>query len=145
MQYTYSRRPSTVATMLRALARSPGVGAFAAHLHLAATWRGHRPSPRQLRRVRAMLGQPASGSLPLIYPWVAGFPLQMSLLTRPVFPVNIARVLQTRYHLLQHHAPPEGAPLALELRFAGQRVLERGVEFDFACRVQADSVTAWEC
>ena len=144
MQYAYRCRPSTVATMLRALARSPGLGASETHASLAATWNGHRPSLRHLGQVRAACGQPVNGLLPLVYPWIVSFPLQMSLLTRPLFPKNITRLLQIRYHQLQHQAPREGATLDMALRLVGQRVLERGVEFDFYGTVHADGAIAWE-
>jgi acyl dehydratase len=139
----YERRPSAAAFMLRALYPSAlrKKGPFPP---IRATWKEHRvarPRLAELLRLTSLGGEPG---LPLLYPHVFGFPLQMVILTHPAFPLPIWRVLQVRNHLLQLRPIPAGAVLDLQTRVSGQRVLEKGVEVDLHTTVACEKQLAWE-
>lgn len=136
-------RPSTAAFMLRAL--------YPARLRrglpfppLGVAWRQHRVDRRRLGAFLRLTGLEAGPALPLLYPQVFGFPLQMVVLTHPAFPLPIWRVLQIRNHLLQRRPIPPDAALDLETWVAGQRLLAKGVEVDLRTKVVVEADVAWE-
>lgn len=91
----FATRPSPAAYMARAFLpgflRRPGP-----FPPLAAVWQGHDSGGRELRELLELTGLADGGTLPITYPQVAGFPLQMALLTHPSFPVPIWGALQVR-------------------------------------------------
>jgi len=139
----FRRRPSTPAFMLKAFypgfLRRPGP-----FPPLRAAWIGHRAAAPGLTQLPHITAPDAAGSLPLLYPHVVGFPLQMVVLTRPEFPISIWRALQIRNHLLQHRPIEVGALLDLETRVSDQRMLDKGAEVDLRTTVHVDGELVWE-
>jgi len=139
----YGARPSVGAYMLRAL--YPGfLRKGPLFPPLRARWRRIRPDEGRLREFRRATGLDARGGLPLLYPQVITFPLQMVILTHPACPIPIWKVLQVRNHLLQHRPLPETSTLDVEAAVAGQRILEKGLELDVHVAARMDGETAWE-
>ena len=121
-QLEYERSPSPAAFMLRAL-YPPALRRKGRFPSISARWKGHRvlrPGLDELLRLTSLQG---AAGLPLLYPHVFGFPLQLVILTHPAFPLPIWRVLQIRNQLLQHRPIPADAVLDLQTRVAGQRVV----------------------
>ena len=138
----YRARPSALAFMARAVRPSPGLkrGGVPA---ISASWR-HRPDAAELRRFHALSGLPEGDTLPLLYPHTIGFPLHMSILTQPAFPLPIWRMLQIRNRIVQHAPLPRDAELDITVQVAGHRILEKGAEFDLHATVGDGTTTAWE-
>ena len=82
--------------------------------------------------------------MPILYPHVFGFRLQMAILTHPAFPLPIWGALQIRNHLLQCRPIPEDAVLDLETSVAGERVLEKGAEVDLHTSACSRGDLVWE-
>ena len=137
----YRARPSALAFMARAVRPSPGLrrGIPA----IAARWR-HSVEPAELKRFHALSGLPEDRALPLLYPHTISFPLQMTILTQPAFPLPIWRMLQIRNRIVQHAPMPRDAELDIMVSIAGHRILEKGAEFDLHATVQVDGAVAWE-
>lgn len=144
IQLDYRRQPSTLRFMANAVRPSPGFAADGRLPSIAARWTRHRVGARGLDAFLKLTGLPATPHLPLLYPHVIGFPLQMVILTHPVFPVPIWRVLQVRNHLLQHRPLAADADFDLATRIVGHRVLDKGAEVDLHSEVHADGTLAWE-
>ena len=144
IQLDYRRKPSTLRFMANALRPSPGFAADRRLPSIAARWSRHRVGARGLDAFLRLTGLPAAPQLPLLYPHVIGFPLQMVILTHPRFPIPIWRVLQVRNHLLQHRPLPTDAEFELGTRIAGRRVLDKGAEVDLHTEVRAGGALAWE-
>jgi len=140
----FRRRPSVFAYHLRALHPSPGVRGEGTTVPIRATWTRHRIDRQQLAQFLALTGLRAEHGLPMLFPHVLGFPLQMVLLTHPRFPVPIWRILQVRNHLVQHRPIATDAILDMETVMAGQRILEKGVEFDLQTRISEGTELVWE-
>jgi hypothetical protein len=138
----YRARPSALAFMARAVRPSPGLkhGGVPA---IAARWR-HRPDAAELARFYALSGLEESETLPLLYPHTIGFPLHMSILTQPAFPLPIWRMLQVRNRIVQHAPLTRDAELDITVGIAGHRILEKGAEFDMHAVVRQGEVVAWE-
>jgi hypothetical protein len=111
---------------------------------LRAVWTGHEAGRDGLDELRRLTALPDAASLPILYPQVAGFPLQMAVLTDVAFPLPIWGALQIRNRMLQRRAIPVGASLHFETRVAGQRTLEKGVELDLATTVHEGRDLVWE-
>ena len=144
LEMKFDRRPSTFAYMLRAFHRSAGLRNTGGFPPVCASWRQYRVDPRRLSLFLRLSGLRADPALPLIYPHVFGFPLQMAILTHPAFPLPIWHSLQIRNHLLQHRPIGVNAVLDLETRVAGQRILEKGAEVDLHTSVCSRNELLWE-
>ncbi len=140
----FDRQPSALHYMLLAFWPSPGLRQDAPFPVLAARWRKYRTDQLDLDDFCRLSGTRPGESLPLLFPHVIGFRLQMALLTHPAFPVPIWRVLQIRNHLLQHRAIERNAALEFEASVAGHRVLAKGLEVDLHCCVRESDAVAWE-
>lgn len=139
----YHRRPSVVANHVRAFypSRLRPAGEYP---QLRATWTGHRAGGNVLAQLCRLTRAAPSKVLPLLYPHVVGFPLQMAILTHPSCPVAIWRIVQVRNHLLQRRPIEAGTTLDFETTVDGQRVLENGREVDLRTVVRARDELAWE-
>jgi hypothetical protein len=137
----YRARPSALAFMARAVRPSPGLrkGVPA----ISASWR-HRPDAAELSRFHALSGLPEGETLPLLYPHTIGFPLHMTILTQPAFPLPIWRMLQIRNRIVQHAPLPRDAELDITVSIAGHRILDKGAEFDMHAVVRTGEAVAWE-
>jgi len=140
----FDARPSTVAYMGRAFYPSPGLLKTGRFPPLRAAWRGHRVDPAHLAEFHLHTGLRAENELPLLYPLVLAFPLQMVILTHPAFPLPIWGALQIRNHVLQHGPISTDAVLDMEARVAGQRILEKGAEVDLHTTVRSRDDLMWE-
>lgn len=137
----YRARPLALAFMARAVRPSPGLrkGVPA----ISARWR-HRPDAAELKRFHALSGLPEGDTLPLLYPHTIGFPLHMTILTQPAFPLPIWRMLQIRNRIVQHAPLPRDAELDITVGIAGHRILDKGAEFDLHAVVRKGGDVAWE-
>lgn len=138
------RRPSTVGNMARALYPSAGLAKAGRVPSIVVSWKAHRVDRRHLDTFQRLTGLEASGHLPLLFPHVVSFPLQMTILTHPMFPLPIWGALQIRNHLLQHRRIATGEVLDLETRVAGQRLLDKGAEVDLYSTVRSGAEVVWE-
>lgn len=138
------RRPSTVGNMARALYPSAGLATAGRFPSIVVSWRQHQVDRRQLDTFLGLTDLRAGGHLPLLFPHVQSFRLQMMILTHPMFPVPIWGALQIRNHLLQHRRIATGEVLDLETRVAGGRFLEKGAEVDLYSTVRSGAEVVWE-
>jgi acyl dehydratase len=144
MEMRFFRRPSTAAFMLRALYPSPGLSQASGFPLIRASWRQFRVEQKHLSLFLRLTGLHAGQGLPMLYPHVFSFPLQMVILTHPAHPLPIWNSLQIRNHLIQHQTIAVDAVLDLETRVAGQRILEKGAEVDLYTSVCARDQLVWE-
>ena len=140
----FDQRPSALAHHLRALLPSPGVRSAAGMPRVRARWSNHRIDTRQLAEFRHLTGLREDRALPLLFPHVASFPLQMAVLTHPRFPVPIWKVLQVRNRLQQHRPIASDASVDLDTVLSAQRILGKGVEFDLHTRLWEHCELVWE-
>jgi hypothetical protein len=144
LEMRFANRPSTTAFMLRAFYPSPGLSQAGGFQPIRASWRQLRVERKHLSLFLRLTGLRADQGLPMLYPHVLGFPLQMVILTHPAHPLPIWNSLQIRNHLIQHQTIAVDAVLDLETRVAGQRILEKGAEVDLYTSVRARGQLVWE-
>jgi len=144
LEMRFERRPSTLAFMTRAILPSPGLRKTGGFPPIHVSWARHRIDPQHLAAFVQLTGLRAEQNLPLLYPHVFSFPLQMVILTHPAHPIPIWNSLQIRNHLLQHRPIPVDAVLDLETRVTGQRILEKGAEVDLHTALRIRDELVWE-
>jgi hypothetical protein len=140
----FGHRPSALAFMLNALRPHRGLRSAGGFPAIIVRWRRHRIDRSQLLDFLQLTGLRADASLPIIYPHVFGFRLQMVVLTHPTFPIPIWSALQVRNHLHQHRPIPLDSVMDLETHVAGHRILEKGVEVDLRTIVSVGADPIWE-
>lgn len=130
--------------MARAFRRSAGLRAGEAVPRIAVRWSGLRFLPEQLRAFGESTGLRMDDGVPVLFPQVIGFRLQMALLTHPAYPLPIWTALQVRNRLVRHARIEPGQPLDLHTQVAGQRVVEKGVEVELLSRLLRGAACCWE-
>jgi hypothetical protein len=130
--------------MARAMRRSPGLAQGAAVPPIAMEWTGLRIEPAQLDSFCRDTGLSADAGMPVLFPQVVGFRLQMALLTHPAYPLPIWSALQVRNRLVRHAHVEAGEELDLRTQVGGQRAVEKGIEVDLISRLKRGSVCCWE-
>ncbi len=144
LELEFDGRPSTAALMLRGLWRAPWPPSTAEFRPIRLRWPRCRPDAVHFAEFLRLTGLRADGELPLLYPHVRGFPLQMVVLTHPAFPVPIWKVLQVRNHILQHAPLAASAELDFDTRVVGGRILGKGLEVDVHTTVRVRDRPVWE-
>ena len=136
--------PSAIAFMARALLPSPGLPKDGEFPRITQRWTGLRFDREQVDAYRRATGQRDGGSISVLYPHVAGFRLQMALLTHPAYPLPIWGALQIRNRLVRHRHIGPGETLDLETRIGAHRRLEKGIEIDLVSRLANGAGCCWE-
>lgn len=141
----YRRPPFAPAFMARALLPSSPFKPEAGVPKMRVRWEGMRFSRRDLAAFASSTGLDAADGISVLYPHVAGFRLQMALLTHPAYPLPIWNALQIRNHLVRHRALDPDGVYAMEARTDACRVLEKGIEIDVVTRLTRGDACDWEC
>lgn len=144
IQLHYRAKPSLLGFMARMWRHKRGFGADSRLPSIEAHRHGQRSSPRELADYRNLSGLAVGDELSILYPHTLSFPLLMAVLSHPVFPLPIWRVLQVRNQLTQHEAITPDAVLDFTVRTGDCRVLEKGVEMDLLVMAQTQGRKVFE-
>jgi hypothetical protein len=140
----HDRPPSALSYMARAFLPRPRAR-DATFPPLVERWRGFRVDRDALLAFGAATGLDAErDEVSVLFPHVAGFRLQMSLLTHRAFPLPIWRTLQIRKRMVRHASFAPGDVLDLETKIGAGRVVEKGLEVDLESRLVRGSTCVWE-
>lgn len=141
---SYRETPSAPRFMARAFRRSRGLPAGSTIPPIEIEWTGWRLEPAQLDAFWASTGLCADEGMPVLFPHVVGFRLQMALLTHPAYPLPVWTVLQVRNRLVRHVHVSPGEKLDMRTRVGEHRVIDRGIEVDLVTRVMRGETCCWE-
>lgn len=141
---SHRQAPSALGFMARAVRRSRGLAQGEGIAPIAVQWQGLRIEPAQLERFCRETGQRVDAGVPVLFPQVIGFRLQMALLTHPAYPLPIWTALQVRNRLVRHVHFHPGEPLDLRTQTGGQRRVGKGIEVDLVSRLMRGPVCCWE-
>jgi hypothetical protein len=101
--------------------------------------------PGKLKGYREICGFPDSDKLPVTFPHIMAFPLHMSVLTNPKFPLKLLGLVHIRNLITQHRPLDLREPLNFRVYVDGHRVVHNGVEFDLVTEVQdVGGAVVWE-
>lgn len=104
-----------------------------------------RIDAQRLDAYRDICGFPGGGMVPVTYPFVFAFPLQLALLTRPDWPLRPAGLIHMGVVLRQHRPLDPAEPLRVSCTAANGESTQRGLEFELSLAVHdAGGKLAWE-
>lgn len=138
---TFERLPSALPAYAKAL-RSRGRLAEGQTIpRIEARVSGVVADPAKLRDYRAICGFADSDKLPVSFPQVLGFPLQMAALTHEKFPLRLLGLVHVRNLITQHRPLDAREPLDVLAYVEGHRAVHNGIEFDIVTEVRDGSGT----
>lgn len=140
----YVRPPSALRFMSRAIRPAHGLPKDGSFPRIAAHWAGWRVDPAELRAFRQATGLAERHGVPILYPHVCGFRLQMALLTHRAYPLPIWTALQIRNRLVRHKLFGPGETFDMETSIGEHRLVDKGIEVDLLSRLTRGSDCYWE-
>ncbi len=99
--------------------------------------------PEHLARYGRVCGFGVRDELPITYPHVLGFGLQIQLMTGPGFPFPLPGLVHVANRIRQHRPLRASEPLSLHVALAELRPHERGRQFDVVTAVSVDGEEVW--
>lgn len=97
-----------------------------------------------LGRYREVCAFPDTAALPITYPHVWAFPLQMAVLTHKRFPLKLLGLVHVRNEIIQQRAIDAEETLSLVVRTGDCRQARRGLEFDLITEIRdSNSHIVW--
>lgn len=141
--------PSVLPFYLRVLShwnkRSRKQDAANNELNITAHIEGVKVDQHHLVRYRKACGFKPSPYLPLTYPHVLAFPLQMAVMTHPRFPVSLMGLVHVRNTIVWYSALKVQQCLALTVSVDGYHKTTRGIEFNLVTKALGpDGRAVWE-
>jgi acyl dehydratase len=104
---------------------------------------GLRPAAADVARYAAVVGQPPTDRLPLLYPSVLGFGLQLAIMTAPSFPLPALGLLHVANEVTALRPLPLGAELDVAVHAGAVRSHPRGRLVDLITEVRSDGAVVW--
>ena len=89
-------------------------------------------------------GFPAKDTVPLPYPHLLAFELQMSIMSDPGFPAPAIGTVHLENSITAHRAIAIGEAVNVTVNVGPSRPHPKGTVYDFHTLVRADGVTVWE-
>ncbi|MCF8177877.1 MAG: hypothetical protein K9J74_05175, partial [Sulfuritalea sp.] len=111
---------------------------------IQARWSATRSTPRDIADFLRLSGLPEGEHVSILYPHTLSFPMQMAVLSHPVFPFPVWNILQIRNRLVQHEPIAPDAALKLTVCTGERRVMEKGVEMDLQVSAESRDRPVWE-
>jgi acyl dehydratase len=97
-----------------------------------------------VERYAAVCGFPAKDTVPLPYPHLLAFPLQMAIMTDPAFPAPAIGTVHVDNAITSHRPVRVGEPLAMSVSVGPARPHAKGKVYDFVSTATVEGETVWE-
>ena len=111
---------------------------------LEALWNQALDSPEQIQKYREICGFKNDGNLPILYPHIMTFAMQIHMLADKRFPLKAFGAVTTRSHIHQRRAIAETEALDLKCFFSGVRIVKAGLEVDLTTTATSEGQVVWE-
>jgi acyl dehydratase len=95
-------------------------------------------------RYAIVCGFPAKDTVPLPYPHLLAFPLQMAIMTDPAFPAPAIGTVHVDNAITSHRPVRVGEPLAVSVSVRPSRPHAKGTVYDFVSTATVEGETVWE-
>ncbi|TWF77817.1 acyl dehydratase [Pseudonocardia hierapolitana] len=89
-------------------------------------------------------GFPVADTLPVTYPHVLAFPLQVELMARRSFPLPLPGLVHVRNRISAHRAIDAAEPLAVRVHAERLRAHPKGAQVDLVAEIDAAGEVVWE-
>lgn len=140
-----TRAPSLGRTYVRSLVVPRDAGALDLPRR-AVEVRGVRPDPDRVAAFARLCGFPLRDELPLPFPHLLGFGLQVDLLVSEAFPFRLLGLVHVRQEFEQQRPVGAGEPLDVRVRATALRPHRRGATVDLVTEVRPageDGAPVW--
>ena len=105
--------------------------------------RGVTPTVEHVAAYARLCGFPLTSTLPVTYPHLLGFRLQLALMGDRAFPFPATGLVHVANRVEQLHPVPVGAPLDVAVRAAGPRPHPKGRTVDLLTEVSLHGELVW--
>lgn len=141
----YDQLPAVAPAYVRAVTNfGGGLKAGSTIPHIEAHISGLRADLKALSSYRKVCGFKPSQSLPVTYPHVLAFTVQMAVMTHADFPLQLLGLVHVRNKITQYRAIKEDETLNLKVMADGHREVHNGLEFDLLTEyADGDDNTIW--
>ncbi|OLT38788.1 hypothetical protein BJF85_08830 [Saccharomonospora sp. CUA-673] len=99
--------------------------------------------PEHLAAYNQVCGFRLSDELPITYPHILAFGLQMSLMAEPSFPFPLLGMVHVANRITQHRPIRIDEPMTLRVRTADLRPHEKGTQFDVISEAHVGGEVVW--
>lgn len=141
---TFERLPSALPAYAKALRARGRLAEGQTIPRIEARAGGVIADPAKLRDYRSICGFADSDKLPVSFPQVLGFPLQMAAMTHEKFPLRLLGLVHVRNLITQYRPLDAREPLDIVAYIEGHRVVHNGIEFDIVTEVRdGGGALAW--
>ncbi len=89
-------------------------------------------------------GFPVADTLPVTYPHVLAFPLQVELMVRRSFPLPLPGLVHVRNVITVHRAVDAAEPLTVRVHAQALRAHPKGAQVDLVAEIDAAGEVVWE-
>lgn len=101
-------------------------------------------STDDLSQYERVCGFSPSNHIPITWPHILAFPLQLKLLTEKTFPLPLLGLVHLRNTITQHRAIGVGEALRLHVCLGEQEQTSRGIEFGLITTASSAGTVVWE-
>lgn len=131
----FDRLPSALPAYAKALRARGRLAEGQTIPRIEARVTGITPDPAKLSKYRSICSFAETDKLPVSFPQVMGFPLQMAALTHEKFPLKLLGLVHVRNQIFQYRAIDAREPLDFLAYVEGHRSVHNGIEFDIVTEV----------
>jgi acyl dehydratase len=89
-------------------------------------------------------GFPVADALPVTYPHVLAFPLQVELMARRSFPLPLPGLVHVRNRITAHRVIDAAEPLTVRVHAQALRAHPKGAQVDLVAEIEAAGEVVWE-
>ena len=89
-------------------------------------------------------GFPVADALPVTYPHVLAFPLQVELMARRSFPLPLPGLVHVRNRIAAHRVIDAAEPLTVRVNAQALRAHPKGAQVDLVAEIEAAGEVVWE-
>ncbi|OZM82732.1 MaoC family dehydratase [Pseudonocardia sp. MH-G8] len=98
----------------------------------------------RLAEYARVCGFPVADALPVTYPHVLAFPLQVALMAQRSFPLPLPGLVHIRNVITTHRPIDAAEPLGVAVHAEGLRAHPKGAQVDLVAQVQAGGSMVWD-
>ncbi len=143
--YTFKNQaPGLWPMYSRAVMPKAGAAGDKALPDLTADLIGVATNSANLARYTAVCGFAPHTSVPMTWPHILAFPLQLKLLTDKQFPLPLLGLVHLRNRITQYRPIGVGERLDIHVRLDGENHTSRGLEFDLVSEARSGGTLVWE-
>ena len=145
VELNFDIKPANGKAMLKALVLPrKGFDSNIGLPNIKATWKGASADSRALNEYLMTLNLEKGDTLPVLYPHVMAGSMHMNMLSHKAFPIRLLGSVHLKNRITQIKAIADDAVMDISSEIGAYRLVEKGVEFDFATDVYVNGEKVWE-